>query len=801
MFWIDASTEERIKHTLGIIAEEYAGREKNEAAALNWLSNLEHTWLLIIDNADDSDIQLDKYFPKGNNGNILITTRNPAHKLHGNVGAGHYDFGPLGFSEATSLLLKASAHPLPWESSLESLALRTAEKLGFLALAIVHAGAVIRDKLCHLKDYPEYYRRSWKRIRSAKMKRSPDNEDIIHATWEICYKRLAGKAKEEESANDAIHLLKTFAFFHRDNISPDILRRAMENAALESEQEDKEARDEAAELSHQRPFTWAGLFRSAAMALLSILLKDRSLEALPGVIRDGRLSGSIEDSLDRIGIALRQLAQMSLVIYNERNDTYCIHTIVHNWARERFSLAEQDLWANISGRVLAASILLPPLGLKAEDEKFHVSLLPHIEHVQGCRSSIAANLPKKPGGTVHGLLPPLPTTQESKMQMLAKFSLIYFKCGYWENAAALLSDVRDFLNQHLGHEHKRSRRVTLYLSELYFHLGRGPDAQKLQRQVLDSCMSSLGPDHADTLRAMARLGHTLWMQGHFTEARSLQKQAMCGLADQLGEEHPDTLDTMDKLGITMGKFWRQKDLEEAYELHKRALEGMGKIHGPEHERTLTAKENLCRIAVHLGGRPQRTAPEMMGEILSSRKTLLGHDHPHTLMAMVNMAITQSACGLHDEAERLLREAERLLHNGVTIAARTLDATHIGVLFGQQTLACVLTEQKRYDEAIDILVDVAAKQKDMEAKRGDFHPDRLGTLIALARCYYLRGEVHRSLEVTHEAIAGFEMITDLEHPLAKGMVAARSKMEAIIEDAEHERPHIHFPSHLFHVETS
>ena len=35
-------------------------------AALHWLSNLEHRWLLIIDNADDENIALPNYFPKGN---------------------------------------------------------------------------------------------------------------------------------------------------------------------------------------------------------------------------------------------------------------------------------------------------------------------------------------------------------------------------------------------------------------------------------------------------------------------------------------------------------------------------------------------------------------------------------------------------------------------------------------------------------------------------------------------------------------------------------------------------------------
>lgn len=33
----------------------------------------------------------------------------------------------------------------------------TTTKLEFLALAIIHAGAAIRDKLCSLRDYLDYY--------------------------------------------------------------------------------------------------------------------------------------------------------------------------------------------------------------------------------------------------------------------------------------------------------------------------------------------------------------------------------------------------------------------------------------------------------------------------------------------------------------------------------------------------------------------------------------------------------------------------------------------------------------------
>lgn len=56
------------------------GAEPNENAGKAWLSNQQKPWLLIIDNADDPDIDATRYFPGGERGTILLTTRNPSHK-------------------------------------------------------------------------------------------------------------------------------------------------------------------------------------------------------------------------------------------------------------------------------------------------------------------------------------------------------------------------------------------------------------------------------------------------------------------------------------------------------------------------------------------------------------------------------------------------------------------------------------------------------------------------------------------------------------------------------------------------
>ncbi|KAH7313318.1 tetratricopeptide repeat domain-containing protein [Stachybotrys elegans] len=771
VFWIDASTSERVKQTLGLIAET-AGLEKTEASALHWLSNLERRWLLIIDNADDDNVPLEKYFPKGNRGNILVTTRNPAYKVHGNVGPRYYEFRGLELQEATQLLLKASDKPTPWDKACEDLASTITKALGFLALAIVHAGAAIRDRLCSLQDYLEYYSRSRRRIRTLPLtEKSSASEIAVYATWEICYNRL--EERGTEATFDALELLNILAFFHWETISHEIFTRALRNPEQESKQAEKESDDDPGPILWYN--AWIDRLRGAPHAIAAFLLRNRSPLALPKIIRDAQQGSSVYDTEDRIRYALRELAQMSLIIRNDHTDSYAMHPLVHIWARERprMKLNDQALWADVAGRVLAASILLPPLGSLAVDEKFHISLLPHIEHVQACRKYTAETMAKQKRNTIPLLswitrvLPDL-TPDEGKMRMYAKFSLVYAKCGHWESAESLLEEVAGFLCRYLGREHKRSRQVLLALSAVYWSLGRPSDAAELQQSVLDTCSSRLGPSHTDTLKAMSQLGRTRWQQGRYTAARVLQEQVLEKLLDRLPRDHADVLEAMDHLGNTVHKFWKRQHFERAFELHSEAVEAMSRVHGADHERTLIAKENLCRVSVLLGGSHLASMPRIMREVLETRRTRLGKEHPYTLLAMVNMAIILCAVGESAEAEDLIRQ-------GLPAADRTLGRDHIGTLFGRHTLASILSQRGRYAEAKELLEEVTESQKRMASHRGDYHPDRLGALIELARCSFLLGKTRYAIEVCDEAIYGFDSISVEPHPLAESLRVARARM--------------------------
>lgn len=105
IFWIDASSQTTAQQGFLAIARA-CGIEENLGITRQWLSNAQEPWLLVIDNADDPSIDASKFFPVGNKGSILITTRNPDCRIHATVGS--YEFGEMDLEEAVTLFLRAS---------------------------------------------------------------------------------------------------------------------------------------------------------------------------------------------------------------------------------------------------------------------------------------------------------------------------------------------------------------------------------------------------------------------------------------------------------------------------------------------------------------------------------------------------------------------------------------------------------------------------------------------------------------------------------------------------------------------
>lgn len=734
--------------------------------AKHYLSNLKTQWLLIIDNADDPDVRLEEYIPEGERGHILINTRIPLNKRLGTVGPHFLQFDGLKDDDASTLLLKTASKPAPWDTMTQKLAILITEALGFLPLAILHAGKAIMKRLCKLEEYLDYHKTEKQKVREARDFhgfRKGDNIYMnVYSSFEINFRGLQSKKTTE--ADDAIQLLQMFSFFHRENIRVEFLTKAATNPAIDRKQQEKEAVNN----SSREKKSWSSTFTSLLLQVGMYLYKERTPPVLPDILRDCanfELSGKF-----RLNAALTELTQLSLITYNDINDSYSIHLVVHTWARERpeFRNIEQAVWCQAATTALAQCILLPPLASTEADERFRRDLLPHIDHVRERQKEIDqrinGNRQRCKTAWLHGEA----TATRTQIGQLARFSRVYAQGGKWDEALKLQLAVKDFCLRFLGPNHESTMMIKLALSAIYWQMARGNEAAELQEQVLHAYETSLGGKNPKTLKAMDILGESRWQQGRFTDSFKLHEKAYDGMVIALGLGHEDTLKAANNLGRGHAALWHP---EEARVFLKKAVDGMIRNPqlGPAHLNTLIAMNDLAMTYMaNEGGADSTTieleqAHKLMAEVHSKRETKLGNEHPYTLWAVANLARVKAAMGNLDEAEANLRA-------GLLIAERNLGGQHLGTLFGKLHLGDILIKRERYPEAEKLLIEVADGHRRLVLANDGEYPDRCKALDDLSKIYRLQGRLDEAVEKCREAIHGLQVLGGHAHPFMKQLQA-------------------------------
>ena len=162
---MDASSVESLERGYLQIAN-ICGLEAKVDVVRQRLSNVSEPWALILDNADDPRLDLSPYFPVGNRGVILITSRNPECTVYCTVGS--FELGAMNLDEAVTLMLKTAGIRDLLSQSIRETARPVVLTLGCLALAITQAGAVVRQGRCRMGEYCTLYARRRKELLSQK---------------------------------------------------------------------------------------------------------------------------------------------------------------------------------------------------------------------------------------------------------------------------------------------------------------------------------------------------------------------------------------------------------------------------------------------------------------------------------------------------------------------------------------------------------------------------------------------------------------------------------------------------------
>ena len=637
MFWIDASSESSIELALMQIAQANnaaQGTKPSAASALQWISKRAN-WLIVYDSADGHYSVVEKFFPPGNGGNVMISSRNPELKRI-TLDQNSLEVLDMTNEEGISLLLRSamldgtSDHVMILASTLVS-------KLGGIPLALDQAGGYMLSCGCSIDEYLELYTKHRDKLMSNPgFKGATGYDTNTYGTWDIAMQKIENMAAKDSgeqalAAHNAIKLFRMFAFMDHANIPQELFKNAAENYIKRNDK-------------------WSHYELPLSVKLLNHETLFLNEEGEWDVIQF--LSG------------IQVLLSFSLI--KSHNQLYSMHLLVHAWSRSRLPKADiTDLYHRTTA-VLSCSIV-PDYAI--DNYTFCRSLVPHIKS-----SSLHAT--------------------ELKLQGIfyddecERFSLVFHHVGDWNQREQLLLEQVNQRKTKLGSDHSLTLCSMGSLAVTYWNQGRWGDAEKLQIEVMNARqdLEKHESNHPHILTIRADLARTYLQQGRWDEAEKLQIEVMNARQEKFGSDHPDTLTSKRELAWT---YSCQHRWDEAEKLQIEVMNARQAKLGSEHLNTLTSMGDLA--VTHRRQGRQDEAEKLEVGVLNVSQARLGSDHPYTLNAMNNLALTY-------QNQRRWDEAEKLQVQVLSARQAKFGSDHPDTLTSMTNLALTYWDQGRLDEA-------------------------------------------------------------------------------------------------------
>ena len=724
---MDASRRETAEQSFVEIAKS-GGLEGSFEAGKRRLSDSLKEWLLIIDNADDQSIDIFDYFPAVSRGCIIITSRVPDYKCHATVGA--YELGDMDIEDGITLLLKAAAEDA-LDSARREQAAPIAKKLGHLALALVQAGATIRQKHCGLDDYLEVYAQYHKDL----MRKHPGQgidgyKETVYTTWEIS--RRAIEDTGSAASLDAVELLNISGFLHLKDVPEEIFK----------------------EMPAKRDCSF----------ISKILATFRPLFFGAPAAWDQH----------RIRSALVLLFNFSLISFGVGCRSFSMHPLVHAWTRDRLGKEDRHSYSRTAAIVLANSI---QLRWEATDYSLRRRLVDHVDFY------------------LHDSNPLCLTDtflNTNQAEMAAKFALVFYENGKYEAAEHLYKQALAGMEQAYGREHLHTLTIVNYLALVLDCEAKFEEAEEMIRRAVKGRQKMLGPEDPATLDSVSNLAVILGSQGKYKAAELMNRQALDGRerSKKLGPDHLDTLKSTSNLAGVLRSLGKYKIAEE---MSRRVSEAYKLKLGSQHPDTLTSINNLAWVLQRQGC--HKAAEKLYGQVHESHKKVLGAQHPHTLTSMCSLAWSLHQQGEYQAAEKMGRKAlegresalrpqhpdvltsvsdlsrmlqsqgkyelaEEMNRRALKGYKQELGPDHPYTLTSMDNLVGILEKQKKYAEAEELSQEVLRLRTKAQGLQ---HPDTLTSMSNRAQTLKHRGDYKAAEDLIRQVLSEREESLGSKHP--------------------------------------
>ncbi|KAI5457324.1 hypothetical protein BGZ63DRAFT_457350 [Mariannaea sp. PMI_226] len=226
VLWMQSDTQQKLAESYTVAAKrlhlEPEGSQKDADAVTTvlktWLSECDVDWLLVFDNADDLQA-LRPFWPPGNRGAIIITSRNPAAT---HVADSGMRISPLTPDEGETLFItlltsRGSDHHAVGTHNKERVS-DIIKQLGYLPLAIVQVSSFILECDCTLEEFQELYHSAHQSNQSiSELETSSVNlfyEYSLATVWKVSILKLG---------MNALKLLRLMSCFDPDGVPESLL--------------------------------------------------------------------------------------------------------------------------------------------------------------------------------------------------------------------------------------------------------------------------------------------------------------------------------------------------------------------------------------------------------------------------------------------------------------------------------------------------------------------------------------------------------------------------------------------------
>ncbi|KAJ5900074.1 hypothetical protein N7495_004818 [Penicillium taxi] len=236
--------------------------------------------------------------------------------------------------------------------------------------------------------------------------------------------------------------------------------------------------------------------------------------------------------------------------------------------------------------------------------------------------------------------------------------------------------------------------------------------------------------------------------GNITDAREMALKSRDERVRLFNKENKDVLASISMLAIA---FRLEGQWEKAEELEEQVLKTRRTNLGTDHPDTLASMANLASIYRNQGR--WKEAEQLNMQVLETCRTKLGTDHPDTLTSMANLASTYRNQGRWEEAEQL--EVQ------VLETCRTkLGTDHPDTLISMANLASTYRNQGRWEEAEQLEVQVL---ETCRTKLGTDHTDTLASMANLASTYRNQGRWDEAEQLEVQVLETRKTKLGTDHP--------------------------------------